>query len=179
MPSARQADRERAEVDQSVAGRYRFVPELCDEGTHCGVLAHAARPDFRARFREKVCAQRSAEDCQRAFDEMLEAEVTARYFAADALAVRAICQRFPQRCETPAGFERQLAASHNEAIDRERERLHADIQARERAAAVRERVAALTLFRTLLGQRTLSCETYPSVYGTSETTCFELNGARR
>lgn len=86
-------------------------------GPNCGyLLAHVNTPEFRERFRDKVCTGHSNEDCQARFERSIDAWLAQRYWAADQRAVALSCDANPASCNEPVAYERMLLDSHNSHV---------------------------------------------------------------
>jgi hypothetical protein len=145
-----------------------------DLGPSCGLLlSHAATPEFRDRYREKKCADKTTEQCQVLYQRDVDIALADRYWAADFRSVAKRCDAEAPRCEDPLAYERDLLGSHNtrvliEASNKqmaiESNRDHAQAADRAHAAAVAGEVA----FALHDGPK---CRTYPNVLGGWNTVC--------
>ena len=119
---------------RTVAER-RILYATCTDGAGlgagCGLLTRVAGTDaFRAKFRDKVCEQKTREACQEAYERMIDAELERRYRFADHAAVDSECRLHPGRCDDGVAYEKLLMTSHN-----------ANVQATSPTASTRKRRA--------------------------------------
>ena len=140
---------------------------------NCGyILRHTATDDFRAKFRERVCAAKDAEQCEIAFQRMIDAQLAQRYFAADWNAVGTDCDLSPPKCDDPIVFEQMLLHSHNTNVvskfDAEAARVEADRRRKHAEQAERGR-RALGELAYLLHDGP-KCRSYPSAFGNMTNT---------
>lgn len=127
----------RAELDHVKATTDRqFVYTSCEGGGvagNCGlIMKWAAKDSFRTRFHDKVCATKSNEECQEAFDRFIDAQLGARYGSADWSLVKRVCDANPRRCDDPVAYELLLVDSQNEAVRRSRVEQEEQIEDRRR-----------------------------------------------
>jgi hypothetical protein len=146
-------------------------------GPHCGLIMRvSSADDFRARFRDKICAGKTPDACDEAFRRMIDAELAKRYYAADGQGVQRVCDLHPGRCDDGVAYEKELMTSHNarvqaryahaeEQIEGERALAHA----REQAAAIGAVGVAMDTAAALSGGTV--CHSYPSAFGGSTTVC--------
>jgi len=175
-------DREANTAILEVRERADFVYTSCEGGgvgRRCGlILRHTAKASFREIFREKLCKERSTDDCQATFNRYIDAQLAERYHAADWHAVKRQCDRAPLVCDDPVKLELMLVDTHNaairervvvaiDAIDRTRRRQHA-----EHDAAAALTVAAVTLAAAHAALDRPRCRAYPDIEtGETVDTC--------
>lgn len=163
-----------AETDAQARSSMLYV--RCADGAairpDCGsLLRRTAEEDFRGKFRARFCEGKSDEDCQAAYERMIHAALRKRYSAADFAAVAATCDVTPGACDDPLAYERLLARSHNEGVQREFGAAEADIErSRHRAKVAADAqtealvVGAFAVADVALNDRP-RCLTTPSVFG--------------
>jgi hypothetical protein len=146
-------------------------------GPNCGlILRISASDDFRVRFREKVCLEKTSEACEEAFGRLIDAELARRYFAADRAGVAQSCDLHPGFCDDGVAYEKLLMNSHNariqaqydgdaDRIEAERTRAHHV----DNAAALAAVGGALDTVTALSGGTV--CHSSPSVFGGEVTVC--------
>lgn len=170
------------ELDEaSTRAQARLVHGSCDGenaiGPGCGlVMRHALSEEFRNRFRDRACTNKSVEECENALRKRIDAEMARRYFAADWNGVATTCDLSPPKCDDPVVYERLLVASHNANVQKQYDDDYARIEG-ERAAKHREATekdfviasAAVGVADIALtgGRR---CRSYPSAYTSAVVT---------
>lgn len=143
------------------------------EGKGCGLfLERAASEEYRVRFRDRGCKEKTAEACQEYFQQMLDAVLAQRYHRADFAGVKRLCDSKPTACEGPYAYELRLLESHNARVELELTSAEARIESERSEAAARSSAAEGALFFGLVAVdvflQTRSkprCRTYPSVAG--------------
>lgn len=142
------------------------------EGKGCGLfLERASQEDYRVRFRDRGCQQKTEAECQELFQRMIDAVLAQRYHHADFDGVKRICDENPKRCTGPYAYELRLLESHNEHVQTELTSAEAAIEAERSAAADRATADGLLFFGLLVADLFLptrsspKCRTYPSVAG--------------
>lgn len=170
----READRR---IDEASArAQSKIVYASCPDsaiGPDCGLLMrHATTEDFRAKFRDRACAAKTTEQCEVAFQRMLDAELARRYFAADWKSVAQDCDLSPPKCDDPATYEQLLLHSHNQAVqasfDRDQARIDAD--RRQRHAEANARAARAVGEVAFVLHDGPKCRSYPSAFGGATNT---------
>lgn len=142
-------------------------------GSNCGlVVRHTAEESFRDRFRDRVCADKSAEECEAAFRRMIDAELQQRYYAANWTAVAAQCAHSPPKCDDPSVYEGLLMRSHNTAIEARFDVEQGRIEEERRTAHAEEhrrteQTVSEVAFWLLPGR---TCRSYPSALSDATNT---------
>lgn len=134
----------------------------------CGlVLKKATTEDFRRRFRDKKCAGKTDEQCEKLFQRMLDAWLVQRYGLADFDAAARACDSDPGRCDDPVGYELLLLDSHNKRVREGAARAELEIEAARREAHRRdahEKAEVVGAAIDLATQRPAPrCRAYPTV----------------
>jgi hypothetical protein len=174
-------DAERQLDEASNRATARLVTGSCRGsaiGPGCGLITrHAQSEDFREKFRARVCATKSTEQCEAALQRLIDAELQRRYFAADWRAVASTCDLSPPKCDDPVAYEKLLLASHNTNVqakyDEESAQIEAERQAKQRAAVENDwATAALALdVAASITRPRPQCESYPSAFDGTVTVC--------
>lgn len=140
------------------------------EGKGCGLfLERASQEDYRTRFRDRGCQQKTEAECQALFQRMIDAVLVQRYPRADFDAVKRLCDENPKRCDGPYAYELRLLESHNEHVQRDLTSREASIEAERSAAEERNTLEAVLFFGVLVAdifvhtKSTPKHRTYPSV----------------
>ena len=143
------------------------------EGKGCGLfLERASQEDYRARFRDQGCKQKTDAECQEYFQRMLDAVLAQRYHRADFVGVKRTCDATPKLCDGPFAYELRLLESHNERVQIELTSAEARIESERSEAAASHGSAEAALFLGLVAldvvlqtRSSPKCRTYPSVAG--------------
>jgi hypothetical protein len=143
-------------------------------GPDCGLIIRFARTeDFRTKFRDRACQGKTSDECEAAFQRLIDAELERRYSAADWSAVARECDLSPPKCEDPAVYEQLLVGSHNRAIQgrfaEDEARINEERRRRQAEAHARD-MRALGEVAYLLHDGP-KCRSYPSAFGGTNTIC--------
>ena len=165
-------------TEARVATEHQIAFATCADhsriGPNCGLIMRiAASDDFRERFRAKVCARKTNEDCDLAYRRLIDAELAQRYFAADWGEVARACDLHPGRCDDAVAYEELLMNSHNTHLQAKYSEDEERIEAARRAAhrADEEAAVGAVLGAAMVIGGAQVCHSYPSAFGGEATVC--------
>jgi len=133
----------------------------------CGlVLKRASTEDFRTKFREKKCANKTDAECETLYQRMLDAWVVQRYYLADFEMAARACDANPGRCDDPTQYELLLLDSHNKKVRDGAARAEIDLEEKRREAHRRDGQEKSELVGAAIGvvaRAAPRCRAYPTV----------------
>ena len=142
------------------------------EGTGCDLfLERASQEDYRLRFRDRGCKQKTEVECQELFQQTLDAVLVRRYHRADFDGVKQMCDATPKRCEGPFTYELRLLESHNERVRGALNATQGEIESERRAAADEHAAQTAILFDAVditlsaIARPSPRCRSYPVLAG--------------
>jgi hypothetical protein len=167
----------RASAERSAV--YPTCPDRETVAGNCGLLLkRASTEDFRARFRDKKCADKTEAACEALYQRMLDAWLVQRYRYADWREVGLVCDGNPGRCDDPVAYELLLLDSHNLRVRDDFARTENQIEAQRAAAQRRLAAQQVQVASAVLGEvaygahKGPKCRSYPSAFsGVTNTVC--------
>lgn len=166
----------------TTAVRRAFSPTCPDRNVvagNCGlVLKRAATEEFRIKFRDLKCVDKTTEQCELLYQRMLDASLKQRYRLADWNEVALTCDANPGKCDDPVAYELLLVDSHNYRVRDDYAREENEIERDRRVAQARhvnEQIAVAGMVAGTVAAATVRgpvCRSYPSAFtGVTTTVC--------